>query len=68
MQRCLGILIGGSSHVGKSTLSKQLAAALGIELISTDDLARHPGRSCLSRVHRWRNIMSDCRMKRCTGF
>ena len=45
MQRCLGVLIGGSSHVGKSTLSKQLAAALDIELISTDDLARHPGRS-----------------------
>ena len=38
------ILIGGSSHVGKSTLSESLAAELGWTRISTDTLARHPGR------------------------
>ncbi len=38
------ILIGGSSHVGKSTLAKSLAAKLGRTHISTDSLARHPGR------------------------
>ena len=38
------ILIGGSSHVGKSTLSESLAAELGWTKVSTDTLARHPGR------------------------
>ena len=38
------ILIGGSSHVGKSTVSVSLAAKLGWIHISTDSLARHPGR------------------------
>ena len=38
------ILIGGSSHVGKSTLADLLAAKLGWTQISTDKLARHPGR------------------------
>ena len=38
------ILIGGSSHVGKSTLADSLAAKLGWPQISTDKLARHPGR------------------------
>ena len=38
------ILIGGSSHVGKSALSKSLAAKLGWSYLSTDSLARHPGR------------------------
>ena len=38
------ILIGGSSHVGKSTVSDSLAAKLGWVHISTDSLARHPGR------------------------
>ena len=38
------ILIGGSSHVGKSTLSQSLAADLRWARISTDRLARHPGR------------------------
>ncbi|KQX60479.1 MULTISPECIES: AAA family ATPase [Ensifer] len=40
----LGILIAGSSHVGKSTLAGALAGSLGRELISTDALGRHPGR------------------------
>ncbi len=38
------ILIGGSSHVGKSTLGQSLAAKLGWSYCSTDKLARHPGR------------------------
>ena len=38
------ILIGGSSHVGKSTVSESLATALGWDHVSTDSLARHPGR------------------------
>ncbi|KAF3884489.1 MULTISPECIES: 2-phosphoglycerate kinase [Nostocales] len=38
------ILIGGSSHTGKSTLSQSLAAKLGWSYRSTDNLARHPGR------------------------
>ena len=38
------ILIGGSSHVGKSTLSESLANTLGWKHISNDSLARHPGR------------------------
>ena len=37
-------LIGGSSHVGKSTLAESLAATLGWSHVSTDSLARHPGR------------------------
>ena len=40
--RC--ILIGGSSHVGKSTLAAAWASALGWQVVSTDSLARHPGR------------------------
>lgn len=38
------ILIGGSSHAGKSTLGRYLAAKLGWSYRSTDTLARHPGR------------------------
>jgi len=38
------ILIGGSSHVGKSTIATSLAAKLGWTHVSTDSLARHPGR------------------------
>ena len=38
------ILIGGSSHVGKSSVSEALAARLGWDHVSTDSLARHPGR------------------------
>jgi 2-phosphoglycerate kinase len=44
MQQPLGVLIAGTSHVGKSTFARALASSLGRELISTDDLARHPGR------------------------
>ncbi|MFM2303519.1 MAG: hypothetical protein RLZZ135_928 [Cyanobacteriota bacterium] len=38
------ILIGGSSHTGKSTLGRALSAKLGWSYRSTDKLARHPGR------------------------
>lgn len=38
------ILIGGTSHAGKSTLAQTLAVKLGWECRSTDKLARHPGR------------------------
>jgi 2-phosphoglycerate kinase len=37
-------LIGGASHAGKSTTARAVAARLGWEAISTDSLARHPGR------------------------
>ena len=37
-------LIGGTSHVGKSTTARAVAAWLGGEAVSTDSLARHPGR------------------------
>ena len=46
------ILIGGSSHVGKSTLSRSLADRLGWRLISTDKMARHPGRPWRSASER----------------
>ncbi|MGB3655384.1 MAG: 2-phosphoglycerate kinase [Rivularia sp. (in: cyanobacteria)] len=38
------ILIGGSSHAGKSTLAQYLAAKLHWNYRSTDKLARHPGK------------------------
>ena len=38
------VLIGGTSHAGKSTLAQSLGRTLGWECISTDSLARHPGR------------------------
>ncbi|MBN1579481.1 MAG: 2-phosphoglycerate kinase [Anaerolineae bacterium] len=38
------LLIGGTSHTGKSTLAQSLASTLGWRYITTDLLARHPGR------------------------
>ncbi|MER6363281.1 hypothetical protein [Kitasatospora sp. NPDC001527] len=38
------VLIGGTSHTGKSTLARVVAERLGFECRSTDTLARHPGR------------------------
>jgi 2-phosphoglycerate kinase len=38
------ILIGGSSHAGKSSAGRLAAARLGWELAPTDGMARHPGR------------------------
>jgi 2-phosphoglycerate kinase len=37
-------LIGGASHVGKSTTAQALAARLGWDCASTDKMGRHPGR------------------------
>ena len=38
------ILIGGTSHAGKSTAAQTLASRLGWNCQSTDKLAKHPGR------------------------
>ncbi|MFE2176944.1 hypothetical protein [Kitasatospora sp. NPDC059462] len=38
------VLIGGTSHTGKSTVGRVVAERLGFEYRSTDELARHPGR------------------------
>nr|PPQ57600.1 hypothetical protein C5F59_13540 [Streptomyces sp. QL37] len=38
------VLIGGTSNVGKSTVARAVADGLGFECLSTDELARHPGR------------------------
>lgn len=44
----LGILISGTSHVGKSTLAEKLSERLGWAGMSTDKLGRHPGRPWLA--------------------
>jgi len=46
------LLVGGTSHVGKSMLAARLAATLTWDLLSTDKLARHPGRP-------WRDDRSE---------
>ena len=46
------ILIGGSSHAGKSTVAESLAAKLGWSHLSTDRLAAHPGRP-------WRRVPGE---------
>lgn len=38
------VLIGGTSNVGKSTVAQAVAEKLGFECLTTDGLARHPGR------------------------
>ncbi len=38
------LMIGGTSHAGKSTLAESLAARFGWDHVSTDRLGRHPGR------------------------
>lgn len=38
------VLIGGTSHTGKSTVARAVAERLGFDHRSTDGLARHPGR------------------------
>ena len=38
------ILISGTSHTGKSTFAAAIGAALDWPVVSTDGLARHPGR------------------------
>ncbi|NQW18109.1 MAG: 2-phosphoglycerate kinase [Chloroflexi bacterium] len=44
------ILIGGTSTVGKTTLAQAMAGRLGWSHISTDSLARHPGRPWKTEV------------------
>lgn len=43
-ERILCVLITGTSHAGKSTLAASIGNALGWPVVSTDKLARHPGR------------------------
>lgn len=38
------VLIGGTSHAGKSTVAQVVADRAGFGYLSTDRLARHPGR------------------------
>ncbi len=38
------LLIGGTSHTGKSTAAEAVAARIGGRVVSTDRLGRHPGR------------------------
>jgi 2-phosphoglycerate kinase len=38
------VLLGGASHLGKTTISQLLGQKLGAKVVSTDKLARHPGR------------------------
>lgn len=38
------LLIFGTSHVGKSTLARRLGRSLGLSVVSTDAMVRHPGR------------------------
>lgn len=38
------VLIGGTSHTGKTTVAKRIAEWIGATYVSTDSLARHPGR------------------------
>ncbi|MDF6021016.1 hypothetical protein [Streptomyces sp. JH34] len=38
------VLIGGTSNVGKSAVAQAVADRLGFDCLSTDSLARHPGR------------------------
>ena len=37
-------LIGGTSHVGKSTFAADLSRQLGCDVVQTDKMGRHPGR------------------------
>lgn len=38
------MLIGGASHAGKSTVTRLVAARFDLDQVSSDGLARHPGR------------------------
>lgn len=53
------ILIGGSSHVGKSTLGASLGARPGWTHVSTDSLARHPGRPWSVEPHKVRTHVAE---------
>ena len=53
------ILIGGSSHAGKSILAQALAQKLGWRAASTDGLARHPGRPWKKKPERVPNHVAE---------
>jgi 2-phosphoglycerate kinase len=53
------LLIGGSSHVGKSTLAQSLAFHLEWNYCSTDKLARHPGRPWQAKPKKVPNHVAD---------
>lgn len=53
------LLIGGASHVGKSTLAQSLASYLGWNYRSTDKLARHPGRPWQAKPGKVPNHVAD---------
>lgn len=42
--RISSLLISGTSHTGKSTLASSIGETFGWSVLSTDQLARHPGR------------------------
>ncbi len=44
MTRPTGLLIFGSSHVGKTTLAERIGQATAWPVLSSDKMARHPGR------------------------
>lgn len=46
------VLVGGASHVGKSTLCASLVSLPGWNSMSTDQLGRHPGRPWVSSQRR----------------
>lgn len=51
------ILIGGTSNIGKSTVAEAIAARLGWGSISTDRMARHPGRPWAIGSEKFRPIV-----------
>jgi 2-phosphoglycerate kinase len=53
------LLIGGASHVGKSTLAQRLAADRGWDYRATDQLARHPGRPWQAKPKQVPNHVAD---------
>jgi len=53
------ILLGGSSNVGKSTIGDVLAGKLGWRCVSTDSLAKHPGRPWPKRKEKVPNHVSE---------
>ena len=53
------ILLGGSSNVGKSTIGNALATNLGWRCVSTDSLAKYPGRPWPRRKQKVPDQVSD---------
>lgn len=49
------IVLGGTSHGGKTTVAKKVSSEFNLGLISTDTLAKHPGRPWRSKPDRLPN-------------